>query len=84
MCACVRACVQLFVFFVLNMHLHEQLMQQRQLLSRNYLMSQTAKPKVHERVCARAPTPAWHAYPRTQPSIARFQKGVARSSKQTS
>jgi hypothetical protein len=50
-----RACVQ--CIFVLNMHLHEQLMQQRQSVSRTFLMSQTAKPKVHERVCARAPTP---------------------------
>ena len=64
--ACVRACVQLCCIFVLNMHLREQLMQQRRLLSRTFLMSQTAKPKVHERVRARAPTPAWHAYTRTQ------------------
>ena len=60
-----RAC-SCVVFFVVNMHLRGQLMQQRRLLSRTFLMSQTAKPKVHERVRARAPTPAWHAYTRTQ------------------
>jgi hypothetical protein len=70
-CVCVRAracvhyvrtCVRAVVlYFVLNMHLLEQLMQESQILSRTFLMSQTANPKVHERVCARTHTPAWHA-----------------------